>query len=61
MSGVVLNYLGNSEEESKSKTMSQEQRRQIRREVGSKEDSPSCPTSTSQPKNHRSKVKHWQL
>ncbi|KAL5502710.1 hypothetical protein EMCRGX_G009525 [Ephydatia muelleri] len=38
--GVVLNPLGDSEEESRSKTMSQEQRRQMRRELGSKEDSP---------------------
>ena len=39
-SGVVPNPLGDSEEESRSKTMSQEQRRQMRRKLGSKEDSP---------------------
>ena len=39
--GVVPNPLGDSEEESRlSKSMLQEQRRQMRREHGSKEDSP---------------------
>ena len=48
MSGVVTNHVGDSEEESSSGTMSQEQRRQMRRKLGSKKD---CHASTSQLRN----------
>ena len=40
ISGVVPNHVGDSEKESSSGTMSQEQRREMRRKLGSKKDSP---------------------